>query len=182
MCITMHSSENVNLLFPYFLFSVSVLIFRYSFSVFRSREIAEYPKTLFHVMVVIVAIVVTIVFYLFHKFLDWKSSMTICPVSFLMKYVDLHVRSLSPLLHTSFCPLLPYFPSFTPVCYTRFCFNATYEFTPPPNLRPVILGSKLLAGLFPFICLLYYGIFLCFNLRHLFRNSTGAQNRAAFYF
>ena len=85
--------------------------------------------------------------------------MTICPISLLTKCVNLHVRSLSPLLHTFFCPSLPYFPSFTPVCYTRFCFNATYEFTPPPNLRPVILGSKLLADLFPFICFIYYGIF-----------------------
>jgi len=46
---------------PYFLFSVPFLTFRYHVSVFRSKEIAEYPNTFFHVMMVIVAVVVTIV-------------------------------------------------------------------------------------------------------------------------
>jgi len=49
---------------PYFLFSVPFLTFRNPFSVFRSKEIAEYPNTFFHVMMVIVAVVVTIVVYL----------------------------------------------------------------------------------------------------------------------
>jgi len=46
------------------------------------------------------------------------------------------------------------------LCCIWFCFNTRYEFTPPPNLRPVIFVSKLLAGMFTFICLVYYGIYM----------------------
>jgi hypothetical protein len=52
---------SVFLRFPYFLFSVPFFKFLYPFRVFRSKEIAEYMNTVFHVIMVIVAIVVTIV-------------------------------------------------------------------------------------------------------------------------
>jgi hypothetical protein len=86
--------------------------------------------------------------------------MTICSVSLLMKCVALTATLEVFLLFVTLSAvrislLLPSSPSFTTVCYTRFCINAPYEFTPTPNLHPVVFGSKLLAGLFPFICLLY---------------------------
>jgi hypothetical protein len=46
-----------------------------------------------------------------------------------------------------------------PLVISGFAFNTPYQFTPPPNLSPVIFVSKLLAVLLPFICLVYYGIF-----------------------
>jgi hypothetical protein len=62
---------------------------------------------------------------------------------------------------TLFSPSLLSYPSFTPGFFsTGFAVTPLYQSTPPSNLRPVIFGSKPLAGLFPFIGLLYYEIFL----------------------
>ena len=38
-------------------------------------------------------------------------------------------------------------PCFTPVCFMPFCFNAPYQFTPLPNLCPLIF-SLMLSGWF----------------------------------
>jgi len=101
--------------------------------------------------------------------------------------LNCHVRSFSPLRHTFCCPYLPSSPSFTTVCYTRFCINAPYEFTPTPRFTPCrfrfkalgwfvsIYLSALLRGFFYDIVLIY-AIFSRIQLEHK-RGSCAICNR-----
>jgi hypothetical protein len=63
-----------------------------------------------------------------------------------------------------------------PFVFHSCCCNACYQFTPPSNLRPVIFGSKPLAGLFPFIGLVYYVIFFIGAIL-IYANFSGMQLR-----
>jgi hypothetical protein len=77
-----------------------------------------------------------------------------------MRSVNWHGRSFSPLLHTflSVASIFSFF--YARLFSTGFAVTPLYQSTPPSNLRPVIFGSKPLAGLFPFIGLVCYEIFL----------------------
>jgi hypothetical protein len=47
-------------------------------------------------------------------------------------------------------------PFFTPVCFTPFCFNAAYQFTPLLNLRYIMFGLTPFSW---FVCI-YLSFFL----------------------
>jgi hypothetical protein len=66
--------------------------------------------------------------------------------------------------------------------FTPLCFNAPYQFTPLPNLRPVIFGLTLFGWFIQFICIFFMGtqffIYAHFYFPPLYPEHLGPQTLA----